>query len=175
MTGAEKIETEDIFFQNGTKYTSSVFCNGRLIKLSKYFSNGKISQIYEYHNGLIMTKNIYSRDGCLLEKISYSYYDNGEIASIIKEKTNLILSITFLVDDETNNIVSIRIRHNNVIIRKLDYEYSGKCIHCTDIDQNSSAEYTLLKPPIASETWLAQTRANSIVMRKLLVAMSVSA
>ena len=51
--------TKNIFFQNGAKYTTSVYCNGRLIKLSKYFSNGKLSQVYEYREGKLLSRNIY--------------------------------------------------------------------------------------------------------------------
>ena len=170
----ENIEIKDIFFQNGLKYTSSVFSNGNLVKLSRYFTSGKISQVLAYNNGLLESKKIYNRNGELVETISYDYYDTGEIASIIKECTNNIVSVTF-IREEDGRISNIRIRHNNIITRRIDYEYTKNGVFCTDINQNASVEYTLLKPPEAGEEWLISQRPNSIVMRKLLAAMSVSA
>ncbi len=170
----ENLEVKDIFFQNGLKYTSSVFNNGNLVKLSRYFSNGKISQVLEYKDGLLDTKRIYNRDGNLLEIVTYTYYDTGDPASIIKESTNNLASVTFIRDDD-GRIVNIRVRHNNIITRKVDYEYTKNGVICTDINQNTAVEYTILKPPPADESWLVSTRANSIIMRKLLVAMAASA
>ncbi len=169
----ENIEIYDVFFQNGRKYTSSIFSNGNLIKLSRYFTCGKLSSECDYKNGILSLKKIYTRDGTLAETITYSYYDTGKIASIIKESRNNIVSVTF-IRDNTSNITNIRIRQNNIIIRMIDYEYTNNSVICSDTNQFGTVEYTLFKHPVADESWLAIHKPSSIIMRKLSMAMPIS-
>ncbi len=165
------LKTQNTYFINGLKYTTSVYCNGKPVKISKYFSDGKISQIYNYENGQLTLKTIYNRKGDIIEKISYSYYDYGDIATIISEKINSLVSVTFIQDEE-HKIVNIRLRHNNLIIKKIDYEYSNSDIICTEVTQAGEKVYKLDKAPIAGEKWLTSPQKDSLVMRKLKVAMA---
>ena len=168
---SSQFETKNTYFVNGLKYTTSVYCNGTPVKISKFFSDGKISQVLNYENGQIVLKTIYNRKGDVIERITYSYYDKGDLASVISEKINSIVSVTF-IRDEDNRIINIRVRHNNLIIKKLDYDYSLTEIDCSEVTQTGEKNYKLVRPPVASEKWLAVPQQNSLVMRKLRVAIA---
>lgn len=168
---SSQLETKDTYFVNGLKYATSVYCNGRPVKISKFFSDGKISQVLDYENAQLVVKTIYNRRGDVIEKVTYSYYDTGDLASVISEKVNSIVSATFIRDDD-NKIINIRVRHNNLIIKKLDYEYSQTGIDCIEVTQSAEKVYKLTKPPIAGERWLIIPQQSSLVMRKLKVALA---
>ncbi len=170
----ENIEVKDIFFQSGLKYTSCIYYNGNLVKLSRYFSNGNLSELHEFSEGKLTTKKIYNRSGEVLETISYTYYDTGDIAAISKETINSASSATF-IRDELKRIINIRIRRNSTIIRKIDYEYTAKGIQCYEFNQSGEQEYTLINPPKADESWLKIQTPNSLVMRKFLVTIAATA
>lgn len=171
----ERKKTVQSFFPNGTMYSSSVYENERLTKCSKYHSNGQLAQSVEYSKGKVVQKEIFNRHGERAESYSYFYDNSGDLEKIVNEKINTIYTVTFERDGYAKKIKRIYVKQNNLIIRRLEFEYSNNQIICFETTNKQKLSYKLPIPPTADERWLNVTPANSLVMRKLRSALELCA
>ena len=169
-------KTVNTYFPNGVIYSSAVYENNKITKCSKYYTNGCIAQKIGYSNGMIVLKEQYNRAGDMAEVISYAYDAFGQLEKITREKTNNIDFIIFERDEIRKRIVRIYVKHNNIIIRRLEYTYYGDSnIECHDADYNNDIRYRITQAPCADESWLNINPRTSMVMRKLRTALELSA
>lgn len=171
----ESRKTVKSFFPNGTMYSSSVYENEKLTRCSKFYSNGQLAQNVEYSKGKIVQKEVFNRSGEISETFNY-YYDNMNfLEKIVNEKINTIYTAIFERDSYSKKIRKIYVKQNNLIVRRLEFEYSNNQIICHEITNLQKLSYKLTHPPIADESWLNITPANSLVMRKLRSALELCA
>lgn len=168
-------KTVKSFFPNGTMYSSSVYENDKLAKCSKFYSNGQLAQKVEYTKGNIVQKEVYNRSGEISETYSYHYDNMDYLEKIVNEKINTIYTVTFERDSYSKKIRKIYVKQNNLIIRRLEFEYSNNQIICYERTNFQKLSYKLAHPPVADESWLNVAPANSLVMRKLRSALELCA
>ena len=165
---------ENTFFPNGGKYLSKIFEKDHLVELQRFFTNGTIAQNTTYKNDKVESKIFYDRNGNEYECFYFDYDDNDFLERISKHHSNTRSEVAFLYDDG-GKIVKIRIKHNNIIIRMLDYYwYDDNSILCDDKSEERTTHYKCVTPPKADEKWLAQVSPNSLVMRKLKNAFAIT-
>ena len=163
------------YFPNGIVYSSAVYEDNKIVKCSKYFTNGNLAQKIQYQGGLITIKESFNRGGEKAETTFFYYNDVSDITKIVREKINKTITAIFEYDESSGKINYIYIKQNNIIIRRLEFEYGAKSIICNDATNDGKVTYFIMQAPIASEYWLDIASVSSLVMRKLKSAFSLSA
>lgn len=168
-------KTVKTYFPNGIVYCSAVYDDNKLVKCSKFHTNGKIAQRITYENGVMTIKENYNRCGERAETVYFAYNAEGNIEKITQEKINTTYTVIFNREAATNKILTVYVKQNNIIIRRVEYEYTATGINCTDADYNQCSTYKTFKLPVADESWLNVNPTISLVMRKLRTALELSA
>ena len=173
MTTRDYVEIENlkVFWRNGILHSAGEIVNSQTFTIKKYNTDGSLAETSTFKHGKLLSKEVINRDGTVYQTFNYTYTSNGSIDKISRYRVNVLDTVVFLRDNQ--NIIGIRVKHNNVIIRKLDFEYSDNRVHCIDCSEHGNREYYCLTP-VDDERWFQSLEATSLIMRKIKTALAVT-